>query len=825
MHETEMGLSDHQAKSSLEKYGLNILPEKKSTSAFLIFVSQLKSPLVYVLVFAGLTTLLLGHYADSLIITIAIFINTFLGFFQEKRASNALGALKKLIRLKAIVIRNGVQTEIDTSFVVPGDICVLNSGDKVPADGTILTANRLFISEAILTGESIPVSKDKDSKAFMGTVITSGRGKLMVMATGSNTEVGKIAVDIQEPGEDTPIKRQLKTFANQLTILVIALTLFVFAVGLAYDKDPLEIFTTSVALAVSAIPEGLLIGLTVVLAISMQRILKRNGLVRNLVSAETLGGVTTICVDKTGTLTEGKMEVVEVFGANKEIAKQALLANDLDDPIVIALWEWASKAINWQDVGEENIDEFTSQNKRIDSIPFSAKERFFASLNEFDNKNNYIYVNGAPEYLLDWSSLSKKDKDGVLNYIQKFSKKGMRLIAMARKKVNVTKNKIVEKDVKSGLEWVGLIALSDPVRKGVKEALFKTQSAGVKIVVITGDYVQTATSVLQEVGLKVDDKSTVLGEELEKMTEFNIAKLILENKAPAFLFARTTPEQKLKIVEGLKQSGEVVAMTGDGVNDALALKRADIGIVVGGATEVAKESADLVLLDSSFATIVAAIEEGRGAFNNLRKIILYLMAGAFSEIAAVIGSLFVGIPLPIAAAQILWINLISDGFPHLALTVDPVDPKIMRHLPRSSKEQLVTGWMKNLIALVSIFSGVSAILVFYFFESYTGDLVLARSITFATLGVNSLLYVYSIRTLTKPFSSQNPFENKWLNLAVIGGLLLQILPFTSSFTRGLLGITHLEFGHWGIVFAVSISTFMLIEGFKKVLKIKMNNSF
>ena len=819
MGEGEKGLTSSEAKRKLESVGSNILPEKKPPSDLTIFISQIKSPLVFVLIFAGIVTFFLEDFSDSLIIGLAIFLNTILGFFQERRANNALSALKKLVHPATLVMRDGKRVEISIEEVVPGDLCVLGAGDKIPADGKLIFANRMFVSEAVLTGESLPVAKQKGDDAFMGTVITSGRGRLLVEKTGAGTEIGKIAQKLQETSEETPLRKQLSRFAKQLTWVVVLLTLFVFVAGIISGKNILEIFTTSVALAVSAIPEGLLVGLTVVLAIGMQRILKRKGLVRNLVSAETLGGVTTICMDKTGTLTEGAMRVVEVVGNETDIARQSVLANDLDDPIVTSAWEWAEKKLTNEDLGGKNLDDFQKQNPRIDSIPFSSKDRFFASLNAIDG-NKELFVNGAPEYLLSWSNLHKTEKKKIEKQIEQLTSKGYRLIAMAKKRVPDGVKKISEAKVRKDLSWVGIIALSDPVREGVKDALKKARMAGVKIVVITGDYAQTATFVLSGLGLNVDKDMTILGDELTRMSEDMLLeklKRFSDNGSKVFLFARTTPEQKLKIVDALKKEGEVVAMLGDGVNDALALKKADIGVVVGTASDVAKETADLVLVDSSFATIVAAIEEGRGIFDNIRKIILYLMSDAFEEIVLVILTLILKLPLPITAAQILWINLVSDGFPHLALTIDPKDPDIMKYPPRDSKELLVTDWMKKLIFIVSIWGGLVGFVLFVSIYHISGDLKLAQSVAFATLGANSLIYVFSVRTLTNSFLHQNPFENKWLNIAVFAGLIFQVFPFVFESTRNLLGIESLGFVYWLIIFTASFLMFMMIEVAKRVL--------
>ncbi len=414
--------------------------------------------------------------------------------------------------------------------------------------------------------------------------------------------------------------------------------------------------------------------------------------------------------------------------------------------------------------------------------------------------------------------------------IEELTKEGKRLMGMAEKVVPSSKKKIAKEDVESGLSWKGILAFSDPIRKGVREAFEETKQAGIATIVITGDYPQTAISVMKQLGFDLDKEKVILGQELKKMNMIELAKK-LEKKDGVALFARTTPEQKVKIVEALKRNGEVVAMMGDGVNDAPALKRADIGIVVGEATDVAKESADLVLLDSSFETIVAAIEEGRGIFDNIRKIILYLMSDAFEEIFAVVGTIILsvtlvpGLPLPITAAQILWINLVSDGFPNLALTVDPKTSDIMRRKPRNPQEKVVTSWMKKLILIVSVTGGVLALLLFvYFYETSGGNLALSQSVAFATLGVNSLVYVFSIRTLKEPFWRQNAFANKWLNVAVVGGLGLQLTPFMFGGAREFFGLVTLSLTHWLYVFTASGAMFIIIEVSKVAFRKRLSET-
>lgn len=806
----EKGLTTAEAVANLNKFGRNELPEKPPPSGFLIFLSQLKSPMVYILVAAGLITLLLGHYPDSIIIFFAVVVNTVLGFIQERKANKALYALKQLVHPKTNVIRDGKKIEISVEDVVPEDVVVLDHGNKIPADGVLIYANRMFADEAILTGESVPVGKKEKDEVSMGTIVTSGRGYMRVSFTGPNTKMGKIAKKIQEPHEDTPLRKQLTTLSKQLSYLVFSLTGLVFVIGLFSGRDVVEIFTISVALTVSAIPEGLLVSLTVVLAIGMQRILKRKGLVRHLVSAETLGGVTIICVDKTGTLTEGKLQVVEVVGQAEDLAVQSLVANDLDDPIVIAASDWAKKNIPDH---EKIIEKYT----RLDSIPFSPKSRFFASLNKWDPDNNVIFVNGAPEFLLEWSIESESKKGQIRKKIDELTREGKRVVGMARKKVSSSKKSISEGDVKNSLHWVGILAFSDPVRKGVQDALRRTQEAGVETLVITGDYAKTAMAVMKNLGLEVDKEQVVEGKDLVRMTERELV-LRLKGEKRVRLFARTTPDQKLKIVQALKKNGEVVAMMGDGVNDAPALKEADIGVVVGGASDVAKETADLVLMDSSFDTIVASIEEGRGIFDNIRKIILYLMSDAFEEIIAVVGALILQLPLPVTAAQILWINLVSDGFPNLALTVDPKTKGAMNRPPRSPSENLVTSWMKMLMGITSLVGGLIALSLFVFFYKTTGDIVLARSVAFIALGVNSLVFVFSVRTLTEPFWNKNPFENPWLNVSVLVGLFFQFLPFANESLSNFFGLKFPGFAALGIVFAASGLVFIIIELIKGVVR-------
>lgn len=806
MFPNEQGLSENEARQKLAQYGPNVLPEVPAPGRFTIALEQIQSPLVYVLLFAGIVTAAIGHVVDALIIFIAVLLNTVLGYIQEHRASSALHALKRYITNKATVIREGKKTAINTTDIVPGDVIFLNQGNKIPADGTLTFTNRLYIDESMLTGESMSVAKKKGDEAYLGTTISSGQATMTVEKTGAGTKMGAIAGTIQEPEADTPLQRQLKGFSRQLVVVIIVLSAIAFILGIAYQLSITELFITSVALAVSSIPEGLLVSLTVVLAIGMQKILKHRGLVRKLSAAETLGGVTVICVDKTGTLTQGNMEVVAYDGDIMELAKQVLLANDLDDPIVIAAFAW----------GRTVIKDFISQHPRLDSIPFSPKDRMFTSLHTWSQTANMLFVNGAPELLLAKSNLTGDAKRDVLETIDSFTKQGKRVLGFARKEVPANITRIDAQDADMGLDWIGLLAFADPVRLGVKDALDQAKTAGITTTVITGDYPQTSEFILKELGISVTKDEIFTGTDLDRLSQPELAKIVRSVK----LFARTTPDQKLRIVQALKRNGEVVAMMGDGVNDAPALHKADIGIVVGEATDVAKESADLVLLDSNFSTIIAAIREGRAMFDNIRKVILYLLSDAFAEIVVVIGAIALGLPLPISAVQILWINLISDGFPNLALTIDPVRPDIMKEKPRSPKERLVNFWMISLIGTVSIIAGFVALVTFIFTLKATGDVASARSMAFLTLGLNSLAYVFSVRTLLVPFWKNHVFENKWLLIAVFAGFGLQVLPFSTSVMRQFFGLKELHVSYWLIAIFLSVALFFVIEACKAFYRLR-----
>jgi len=817
------GLSQIEAEKRLKQYGENKLKGKKRVSWLKVLLWQFRSPLIYILVIAAGITLALGDVIDAGVIGAAVVLNTILGFYQELKAERSLEALSKMLTPEAKVIRDGKRRLIEASEVVPGDVCILELGERVAADGEVIKADSLTVDEAILTGESKPVDKKRTDKVFMGTTISSGIGKMIVKGTGQETEVGKIADRLAETIEEkTPLQKQIGVLSKKLAVMVGIISLVILGVGLWVGDPFVEIFTVAVAVAVSAIPEGLAVSLTVILAIGMQRIFKRKSLVRKLVAAETLGSVTVICADKTGTLTEGKMRVVKAdMGGKSEgctvkeaaglLVRSAILCNDMRDPLEIGMIEWAKERLGKIKGLPKGVEGMQEKYPRLDEIPFDPRKKYIATLHEQRGLvRNLLLVSGAPEVIVKKSDLSSKSKEDWLNKFQEEGKKGYRLVGFAFKEIK--KKRMTDGDI-DNLKCVGYLAFADPVRKGVKEALGAAKRAGIQVKVITGDYRATAEAVLKELGIggkELKENQVMEGYELEKISDEELKGRIDK----VVLFARTNPEQKLKIVQVLQEKEEVVAMTGDGVNDAPAVKKADIGIVVETASAVAKETADMILLDSNFATILAAVEEGRGIFVNLRKIILYLLSDAFAEVILVLSSMIFGMPLPITAAQILWVNLVDDGLPDFALTLEPKPADLMKHKPAGHERELLDVEIKWLIGLISTVAGGLALIVFWIYWKNTGDIVLARTVTFTMLGVDSLLYVFSCKSLTEPLWKEKLFDNKWLLGAVGLGMGFQLMAIYLPSLQRVLRTVALGVNEWLVILGASILVISMIEGVK-----------
>lgn len=826
-----IGLSSKEALKRLEKYGPNEIERKKQLPWLRLLLDQFKSPLIYILFFAGLITLILKEWTDALVIFLAVGVNTILGFIQEYKAEKSLVALRKILVSHAKVIRDGKEELIETKDIVPGDLVILLTGSKVPADGVVVEGISLHLNEAILTGESVPVEKKDKEKVFMGTVVVSGRGKMLVTKTGMKTKMGGIAGQLKETiEEETPLKKQIGHLSKILAIIFAFVCLIIFFEGLWREREILEMFTLSVAVAVAAIPEGLVVSLTVILSLGMQRVLKRKGLVRKLLAAETLGSVDIICADKTGTLTEGKMKVTDwetekgSKSEEEEILKAAVLCNNMINPLEVAMINWVKEK-----VGE--VEEIIKLNPRIDEIPFSSEKKFIAVLVKSPTDTSgvsrgKIFLSGAPEMVMEMCLMTEKEKIKWQKKLDEFTKKGLRVVAFSYATGDLKKLKTNFLSLKKGLQkydgqingdwhylqlkWLGLLLFEDPVRLEVKQALKTAQLAGIKIKVITGDYRNTAISVLNKLeinGGQLKDEQVMEGWELEKASDEELTKRIDE----IVLFARTTPEQKIRIVEALQAKGHSVAMMGDGVNDALALKKADIGIVVGEASEVAKETADMVLLDSNFKTVVAAVEEGRGIFENIKKVVLYLLSDSFTEIVLIGGSLLLGLPTPLLSAQILWVNLVEDGLPGLALAFEPKDKGLMKEPPRPKNAPILDEELKILIFVIGIITDLLLLIIFYLLFRFKLPIEMTRTIIFAALAVDSLLYVFSCKTLRANLWHEDIFSNKFLLFSVLIGFLLLIAGIYTPFLNLILKTERLPLLAWPLIFTKGLITIGGIE--------------
>ena len=874
---SKSGLSTEEAEKRLKKYGKNKLPEKKKFSQIEIALSQLKSPLVYILLIAALVTFMLEHFMDTGVILAAVILNTVVGFIQETKAEKSLEKLKQMVKHKVHVLRDGIEKEMNAENIVPGDIVIFRAGDKISADGRILEAHELRVDEASLTGESVPVSKiaeiskhtsasqSKKNMVYMGTAIIKGRGLMIVSSTGTETKFGKIALLLKETKkEKTPLQIKLAKFSQLFSILTGLIVIVIFTIGIYRGHEVSEMFTTSVAIAVAAIPEGLLVAVTVILAIGMQRILKKGSLVRKLIAAETLGSTTIICTDKTGTLTMGKMQVDHIITMDTTFSlinrkKETIIEEEkrkLDHIIAVKIGMICNNAVienpdeeleKWKihgDYTEQALlrsgmsvgfdpQEIKKDFARIDEIPFSSERKFMATLNKSASQEYKVYVKGAPEEIINRSThllingKKKQMTESDLRFLKKeqdnLSKKGLRVISVAFKPAdeNIANNFKEEndEDVVSGLIFVGLIAIKDPLRPEAKNTIKLARDAGIKTIMITGDNRLTAKTIANELGMNVEDNNILEGAQLDQMSTKEFSNIVSKIK----VYARVSPSHKSRIVDAWQSKGEVVAMTGDGVNDAPALKSADIGVALGSGTEVAQETADIVLLDNNFKTIITAVEQGRVIFENIRKVILYLVSDSFSEVIVIMGALIFlpkEMALPLVAAQILWINLVTDGLPDVALTLEPKEKNIMKEPPRKKDEPLLNYEIKILIATISIASGVLALVAFIYIHNITGDFKHASTIAFTILAVDSLVYVFSIRSLRHSLWQKDIFSNRYLVIAVILGFILQLVAIYHPFMQKVLQTVSLNLTDWSLIFFVCAIEVIVIEWIKSLFLLK-----
>ncbi|HKL43750.1 MAG TPA: calcium-translocating P-type ATPase, PMCA-type [Candidatus Absconditabacterales bacterium] len=830
----ELGLKKSQVKKKQKEYGLNILVHENKINPWRVFFDQFKSFLILILIIAAGISFFVGEAIDAIVIMLIVVLNSVLGFVQEYRAEKSIESLKKMASSKSRVLRNGKEILIDSKELVVGDIIFFEAGDKIGADARIIQAVSLETAEAALTGESLPVDKNTDlikkdvvigdqkNMVFATTVVTKGRGKAIVTSIGMDTQIGKIAGMIQEaPEKETNLQKDLDKLSKWLGAVVLIICVLIFLTNVIFGQNGLqEAFLIAIALSVAAIPEGLPAVVTISLGLGVKRLVKKNALMRKLSSVETLGSVDVICTDKTGTLTKNEMTVKKLFVNNQEIGvdgvgykieggfsvdaknylellKIGLLCNnsDLDgnniigDPTEVALLVSAMKA-GLDRKKEENLLEW------YDEIPFDSDRKMMSSIYSFKSPlldksvesfplikgdTSILFSKGAPEVVLKKcdrilingkiKKLTQKDKKRILDKNNEFAKDALRVLGFAYKNVAALKSGNVE-TLEEDLVFVGLQAMIDPPRKEVKDAIVQCKKAGIKVVMITGDNIVTAKAIASELGISGE---AMEGISLEKLNDSEIENLVKS----VGVFARVSPRHKQKIVKALKKHGHVVAMTGDGVNDAPALKYADIGLAMGiTGTDVTKEAGDMILLDDNFATIVKAIEEGRGIYDNIKKFVSYLLSTNFAEILIIFISVLIGLPVPLIAIQILWINLVTDGFPALALGVDPANPNIMSKRPRKSGVKIVD--KKMLINIVTLSLAMTIGSIYVFVKNYHIDLDQARTGVFVLLTLLEMLRIWMIRD-----DYEVPFwSNKWLFGAVglsVGLVMLVVyIPFLAQ---------------------------------------------
>ena len=827
------GLTDAEAGERLKKYGLNQIKEIHKISIFKILLNQFKSFIIYVLMAASIIAFLFGKTTDTIIILAIIILNTILGFIQEYKAEKSIQALKKLAAPNAVVIREGKEKLIPASDLVPGDIIIIESGSKISADARIIESSSLRIDESTLTGESTPVDKvssviksenvqiaDQNNILFSGTTCVYGRGKAVIIDTGMKTELGKIASSIQEVEEQpTPLQIKLKQFGFHITLGIIIITALIFFLGYFRNQNAVDMFLASLSLAVAAIPEGLPAVITITLALGTQRMLKRNALIRKLPAVETLGSVSVICVDKTGTITKNEMASTLLYMNNKlvDIKDNKLLYNkkEIDKREFSKLFEIASLCNNATIDGVSDPTEkalivasknlnFNFNYKRIKESPFDSDKKYMATLNLVDG-NQISYVKGAPEKILDMCKysyrngretiLNRKDRESVINAYHEMANNALRVLGFAYSKDENPKN----------LVFTGLIGMIDPPREEVYESIKTCRKAGIKVVMITGDYKLTAQAIASQIGLH---GKIITGEELDKLSTQRLSEIVEDIS----IYARVNPSHKLKIVSALQKKGHIVAMTGDGVNDAPALKKADIGAAVGSGTDVAKESSEMVLIDDNFSTIVSAVEEGRRIYENIKKFIYYLFSSNLAEILVLFIALLISLPLPIIAIQILWINLVTDGLPALALGLDPTNHEIMERKPRDAKEKIINkSSLINLIAL-SLVMSLGTIFVFNYYLS-NNSLIYAQTVAFSTLMLYQMFNVLNYRAQDRTIFSSEFFKNKYLLGAILISVLLQI--FIVYFMPDLFNLIKLTLFDWLVIALVS-STVLIFQEIRKL---------
>ena len=875
------GLTTAEAEKRLTEYGPNELEEEKRITILSLLVHQLKNPLVGVLFAAALISFLVGKIIDTIVVAVVIAFNTSIGLFQEYKAEAALQALKSMAAPEADVIRNCpekgtcIEMRVKAREIVPGDVILLDAGDKVPADARIFEAINLEIDESMLTGESTPVRKtiepldkdlpvaDRNNMAFSGTIVTQGRGKAVVVATGMKTEIGKIAELIKETEKaETPIQKRTSDLSKKLGLFALIASSLILTVSLLRGFEFYQTFLFALAAAVSAIPEGLPAVMTITLAVGVNRMAKRNAIIRKLQAVDTLGSATVICTDKTGTLTTNQLTVQKIFVNNKMVKVtgvgfapegkfeiNGVPVDPKNDKSLTLLLEIAALCndarlrqhktdgkYRWEIYGDPTEgalivasekagfkkEDLEARLPRVDEIPFDAKERYMVTFHKTPEENLRVYIKGAPETILEMCSdiqmndqirkLSAKEKEKLLRISAEMASEALRVLAAAYQTIEIDNLDVFKENIKRKLVklvFVGLIGMIDPPRPEAKHAVQLCKRAGIKVVMATGDHKLTAEAIAREIGILEPNSKVLTGVELENMSDDELNAVIEQIS----VFARVSPAHKYRIVESLRRKGHIVAMTGDGVNDAPALKAAEIGVAMGiTGTDVTKETADMVLADDNFASIVNAVEEGRVVFENIRKVVKYLIATNTGEILTILTALIFlpGVPLIFTPVQILWVNLVTDGLLDVTLAMEPKEEDVMDQPPRKPKEKIINKEIMMNTLYVGVFMMVGTLFVFMK-EWDGGDMVRAQTLGFTTMAMFQVFNAFNCRSRTKSVFKLGFFTNKYLFGAVAASVSLQVLATIFAPLKVALGTTTLSAWDWMTILVVSSSVFFADE--------------
>jgi Ca2+-transporting ATPase len=857
---SEYGLDDAQAAELLQRHGPNLIIEPEKISKIKLFFHQFASPLIYILILAAMITAYLQEYKDSSVIVVVVLFNALIGFFQEYKAKKSVMALKQMAAPKARVLRQGREREIPSELLVPGDVVILESGVKVPADVRLFRTVELRVDEAILTGESLPVEKtsttlpeenltpgDQKNMAFLGTVVLMGRGRGVVVETGGGTILGSIAEEVKRISPtQTPLQTKFARFANILGLVVLAASAVLFLLGVLTGEAPRDMFMTIVAAAVAAIPEGLPVVVTITLARSVALMAKRNAIIRKLPAVETLGSTTVICSDKTGTLTKNEMTVKLIYDGEKvyevtgsgynpvgeilqawlpvektargdleRVLRIGLLCNEADlyeednrykvsgDPTEGALIVSALKG------GLDLVNE-RELYPQISAIPFESDWGYMATLHRYQDKK-YIFVKGAPEKVVNMCTecmFGNGDKmEIIMRVADNLAKDGLRVLAMAFKEVSPDTKEINHQDV-TGLTVAGLQGLIDPPREEVIEAIAGCRRAGIRVIMITGDHAVTAQTIARKLGIGDSDPKVTTGRELEQIGDDELYGKVKE----VSVFARVAPDHKLRIVEQLLKHGEIVAVTGDGVNDTPALKAAHIGVAMGKTgTDVAKEASDMIIADDNFASIFWAVKEGRIVFDNIRKVTFFLIPTGIAAILSITGTVLLGLPMPYLPAQLLWINLVTNAFQVIALAFEPGERDVDQRPPRNPREGIMSSVLIQRTVIVGLVIAVGVIVKFIYGIEHGENLDHARTMAVTTMVFFQFFQAVNSRSEIQSIFRLSPFSNPFLIYALLASTFAQIAVIYAPPLQWVFRTVPLTVFEWLLVLSISISVILVVE--------------